>query len=146
MGKKVSTDNEWVFPAKLEGLYDGDTFNLELDLGFGLKIYKSVRLVGADTPEIRGGTPETKALARYAKDEAERFILGASTVVFRATVWAGKYGRPIGDMICDGASLSEWLIESKLAVLYDGGSRVEIQVEHQKNAEAAIESNLIQIE
>ena len=138
--------HEWKFPAKLERNYDGDTFSLELDLGFGLRHYTNVRLDGADTPELRGGTAETRALARKAKNEAAHFVGGATKVLFHSTKWAGKYGRPIGDILCNGKSLAQYLIRIRLAVPYDGGSRKEIQEVHQENAEWWIAEHGMEVE
>ena len=139
-------DHQWMFPIRLDHNYDGDTFDLEIDLGFSIKIYKSVRLAGVDTPELRGGTPETKALARFARDHAEWYIRYANKVFFKSTVWSGKYGRPVGDLICDGNSLADYLVAEGLAVPYDGGSRAELQAQHQKNAEILIEKGRISVE
>ena len=35
--------------------YDGDSFDLSLDLGFEIVVHKGCRLMGVDTPELRGG-------------------------------------------------------------------------------------------
>ena len=138
--------HEWKFPCKLDSNYDGDTFRLEIDIGFALRHYAPVRLHGADTPELRGGTELTKAAARLARDEAERFIRDAAEVMFHCVVWGGKYGRPVGDIICDGQSLAAWLIEEGLAVPYDGGSRTAIQVLHEENAQSLLNAGRITLE
>lgn len=93
-----------------------------------------MRLDGVDTPEMRGGTDATKAAAKLARDEALRFCAEAGELIYRPTVWRGKYGRPIGDLLADGASLAAWLIEHRLGVPYDGGSRAEKAAMHEANA------------
>ena len=125
---------EWKFPAKLDSNYDGDTFKLELDLGFGMRYFVAVRLYGVDTPELRGGTLKTKALAELARDQAAKFVLGAEEVFFHCTLWSGKYGRPAGELICDGKKLSNYLINNRLAVPYGGKSRIEVIEQHEANA------------
>ena len=137
---------KWIFPCELESNYDGDTFRLALDIGFALKHYVPVRLHGADTPELRGGTKLTKAAAKLARDEASRFIRAAEVVEFDCVVWGGKYGRPVGDILCDGQSLAAWLIENKLAVYYDGGSRKAIQLQHKANAEVLVAEGRLTVE
>ena len=136
-------EHEWKFPCKLESNYDGDTFKLELDVGFALRHYVAIRLYGVDTPELRGGTPETKALAVYVRDEAAKFINMAETTIFHSIIWGGKYGRPIGDILCDDKSLAEWLVENKLAVQYHGGNRKQLEEIHQQHAEELISENKI---
>ena len=128
--------HEWRFPAVAEGNYDGDTFNLCVDLGFALRHHISARLDGIDTPELRGGSELTKAAAKLARDEAGQFCAEADELIFKSTVWAGKYGRPVGDLIGDGVSLRDWLIENGLGIPYEGGtSRAGFQKRHQENAE-----------
>ena len=124
----------WTFPATLVKNYDGDTLSLRLDLGFAVALHADVRLDGVDTPELRGGTPETKALAKLARDQVTEFCRSADELIFRPTLWAGKYGRPIGDLVCDGQSLVQYLIDKRLGVPYGGGSRKSLQAAHQINA------------
>ena len=131
---------EWIFPVKLEDNYDGDTFKLAIDIGFALRHYAPVRLHGVDTPELRGGTDLTKAAAKLARDEAFRIINEADEVLFRSVVWSGKYGRPIGDIICDGEDLGTWLVQNMLALPYDGGSRKALQKQHRINSLALYEA------
>ena len=130
-------DHEWNFPAKLDDNYDGDTFKLELDLGFALRHFVSIRLDGVDTPELRGGSDLTKAAGKLARDEANQFVRAAKRLMFKCTVWGGKYGRPAGDLICDGQSLSDWLIDQGLGLPYDGGTRD--QAAHHRLAQALAE-------
>ena len=132
----IDQDRQWIFPAELDGSpYDGDSIRLELDLGFCMRSFVAVRLYGVDTPEMRGGTEVTKALAIDARDETERFIRAGSRVDFLCVEWGGKYGRPIGDIIVDGKSLARHLIDNRLGVEYYGGSRAMLQAKHAENAE-----------
>ena len=126
---------DWKFPCTVGENYDGDTFKLDIEIGFSLKYYASVRLDGVDTPELRGGTPLTKAAAKLARDEARSFVDHADELLFHSKVWKGKYGRPIGDLICDGVPLSQYLIDERLGVEYHGGSRTVIFAQHVTNAE-----------
>ena len=130
----------------MEDNYDGDTFKLEIDIGFALRHYVSIRLHGADTPELRGGSKLTKAAGRFARDEAESYIRAAKVTIFKCVLWGGKYGRPIGDIMCDGNSLAAWLIENHLAVLYDGGSRAAIFSQHEANAKLLLDAGRITLE
>ena len=126
------------FPCRLDSNYDGDTFKLEIDLGFMFRYFAAVRLAGVDTPELRGGTQMTKNLAKLARDKAEDFILGGSVIVFNCEVWGGKYGRPIGDIIVDRNSLVSYLIEERLGVAYNGGDRGPLVAQHTANANALV--------
>jgi micrococcal nuclease len=61
------------YRAKLHRVIDGDTFELDIDLGFGCWTRQVIRLRGLDTPELR--TPEGKiakeaAVAWFRRAEA----------------------------------------------------------------------------
>ena len=133
--------HDWTFPVRVAGNYDGDTLSCEFDLGFGLKYYSSIRLDGVDTPEIRGGTPLTKAAGRLARDTVAKLTAEAKEIIFHSTVWRGKYGRPVGRLYLDGRDLSEILIERSLGVYYTGGSRD--QSVHEANAAWLLEKGLL---
>ena len=55
------------YRAKAVRVVDGDTVYFEVDVGFKTKMTHSMRLLGIDTPEIRGGTDESKAKGQLAK-------------------------------------------------------------------------------
>ena len=85
---------------------------MDIDLGFGLfKTRQSVRLLHIDTPELRGGTPETKAAANEAKEHLEKLILKKEVIIKSYNVdsfgiWLAEsffYGRSINlQMVKDG--------------------------------------------
>lgn len=79
-------------------IYDGDTVKLEVELGFHASMKKmKFRLFGMDTPELRGGTDETKAAARAARDRLRELIVEQDLMIqtFRTKDYdkKGKYGR-----------------------------------------------------
>jgi len=118
--------------------YDGDSFNLTLDLGFGLVLHRKCRLEGADTPELSGGTPRSKAAGRLARDKARRFVAMAMAdegAVFVSETYTGKFGRPLGDFVrvSDGKSLREFLFDGNYAVPYWGGAKQDIAPLHAAN-------------
>lgn len=44
--------NTFIYNAELIRIVDGDTYLMDLDLGFNLRLTKHVRLFGLDTPEL----------------------------------------------------------------------------------------------
>ena len=128
-------EHEWRFPCAAVRNYDGDTVSLDLDLGFDIHFHAEVRLWGVDTPEMRGGTELTKAAARLARDTVRQWVGDAEKLEYLSIQWSGKYGRPIGDLLLDGRSLTERLIAARLGIPYDGGSRDHVLAEHVRNAE-----------
>ena len=128
--------------------YDGDTFTLRLDMGFGMQWIGSVRIHLVDTPELRGGTDRSKAAGKLAKAEAAKFVQqgmagrGAyfqSEYLEEKSTKMGKYGRPLGDILCYKGSedtivsLTFHLIKRRLAVDYYGGSKALIAAQHEAN-------------
>ena len=77
----------YVYHAKLIQVTDGDTLDLELDVGFGIKFDATVRLENINAPEL--DTPPGKR----ARDFIAQKLQGAYLVV--ETKKQGKYGRYI---------------------------------------------------
>lgn len=81
-------------------VYDGDTVSsMEVNLGFHATMEKmKFRLFGIDTPELRGGTEETKAAARASRDRLRELIVGKELQIktYKSSNYVdkkGKYGR-----------------------------------------------------
>ena len=103
--------------------YDGDTvtFNLpELHPIIGEKI--SIRVNGIDTPEINGKCEKEKYDAKQAQQMVADILKDAEQIVLR-NMERGKYFRIAADVIVDGESLGDMLIEAGMAVRYDGGKK-----------------------
>lgn len=104
--------------------YDGDTLyirhpGLEPELR-DLKI----RVIGVDTPEIRGDCPREKDLARKAKIYVRERIDQADLIEFCNVSW-DKYGERIDAVVrLDGKDLAQDIIENDLGRSYSGGTRL----------------------
>lgn len=80
--------------AHVDSVYDGDTITATVELGFHVQMQKlKFRLYGINTPEIRGGTEETKAAGRAARDRLRELILGKRVLLYTQKDKTGKYGR-----------------------------------------------------
>jgi len=89
-----STDKVYLYWAKVTNVYDGDTLTADISVGFGITLAKQkLRLYGIDTPEIRGGTEETKAAARTSRDRLRGLVLDRWIVLETIKDEKGKYGR-----------------------------------------------------
>ena len=103
--------------------YDGDTitFNLPgLHPIIGEKI--SIRVNGIDTPETRGKCEKEKYDAQQTKEMVADILMDAEQIDLK-NIERGKYFRIVADVIVDGESLADILIETGLAVPYDGGTK-----------------------
>lgn len=115
-------------------VYDGDTIKVDFDFA-GPAIFNrnvSIRILGIDTPEIRGQCEEEKALAQKAKHWLETKLARARTVELH-DAGRDKYFRVLGNLVIDGESVSQQLIAQGLARSYDGGHKTpwcEIKSSH----------------
>jgi micrococcal nuclease len=85
------------YRAKLLRVVDGDTVDLQVDLGFRILHNIRVRLAGIDTPEIFGKTtPGEREKGLEAKAYVEAALTSIDLVI--RTNKTGKYGRWIADI------------------------------------------------
>ena len=103
--------------------YDGDTITFNLP-GFHPIIGKKigVRVNGIDTPEIRGKCDKEKYDAQQAKDMVTDILKDAKQITLK-NMERGKYFRIAADVIVDGESLGDMLVEAGVATRYDGGKK-----------------------
>jgi|TARA_R110000824_G_scaffold124248_5_gene282535 micrococcal nuclease len=96
------TRDDYIRRAKIVRLVDGDTVDVDIDLGMAITTRQRLRLFGINTPEVRGsekvaGHAATQHLAdllvRY-RHEGEWDI-----VVQTRKDKRGKYGRYLADLI-----------------------------------------------
>ena len=109
-------------PATVVSVYDGDTVKINAAIWPGVTWAGSVRVVGIDTPELRGKCPEEKEAAIAAR-EFVKSILGIHVLLH--DVKLGKYaGRVLASIQTEtGVDLAEMLIAHGHARRYDGGAR-----------------------
>jgi micrococcal nuclease len=100
--------------------YDGDTITFNLPNRhpiIGKKI--SIRLNGIDTPEIKGKCEKEKYDAEQAREMVRDILKDAEKITLK-NMQRGKYFRIASDVIVDGESLGNMLIEAGMAIRYDG--------------------------
>lgn len=100
------------YRASLMRVIDGDTYELRIDLGFGVAVTIRVRLQGVDAPEITGPTRQRGLEAAYFA--AAQFEKAQSIVVETHKLPDGKrdaktFDRYVADIWLDGVSLRDTL-------------------------------------
>lgn len=112
---------------KVHAIVDGDTIDVDIDLGFNVSYFQRVRLAGIDTPESRTTDKYEKQLGLEVKQKLKDLLSGAKTVVIRTEKpdSTEKYGRVLGWLYIDGAqeSVNHSLISSGYAWEYGGGAK-----------------------
>ncbi len=127
----LSTENIQAAPqygtvtvSKVTSVYDGDTFRVDIDslppiVGKNIPI----RVNGVDTPEIRGKCQYEKDLALEARDFVRNKLANAKEIKL-TNLQRGKYFRVVANVVVDGVSLEQELLDNKLAYEYDGGKKL----------------------
>ena len=90
-------------------VYDGDTITVDIDLGFNIVLKdQKIRLLGVDTPELRGDEKE-KGIA--VRDELRKLILNKKIILKTDKDKKGKYGRWLGTVYLDKVNINSLLIK-----------------------------------
>lgn len=114
---------------KVTKVVDGDTIDVDIDLGFNISFSQRVRLAGIDTPESRTKDAREKALGLEVKNKVKVSIESAKKVVIKTELpdSTEKYGRILGWVYLDDStkSLNEQLIEEGYAWGYMGETKIK---------------------
>jgi len=117
------------YVKKVSKVVDGDTIDVDIDLGFDISFTSRVRLAGIDTPESRTTDKVEKALGLEAKAFLKSAIDSAKTVVIKTEKMdsSEKYGRILGWVFLDGSetSINEEMIKAGHAWGYLGDTKVK---------------------
>jgi micrococcal nuclease len=117
------------YVKKVTKVVDGDTIDVEIDLGFSISFSSRVRLAGIDTPESRTKDKEEKVLGLESKKVLSDRIANAKSIVIRTEKMDSteKYGRILGWLYLDGEALSvnEALVADGYAWGYLGDTKVK---------------------
>jgi micrococcal nuclease len=114
---------------KVTNVVDGDTIDVDIDLGFDISFSSRVRLAGIDTPESRTKDLAEKKLGLEAKEYVKSKIKDAKDVVIKTEKMdsSEKYGRILGWLFLDGSkvSVNEQMIADGYAWGYLGDTKVK---------------------
>lgn len=114
---------------KITGVVDGDTIDVDIDLGFSVSFSQRVRLAGIDTPESRTSDKAEKVLGLEAKEYLKSKLKDAKVVIIKTEKpdSSEKYGRILGWLYVDGdtVSVNDHMIEDGYAWGYLGETKVK---------------------
>ena len=149
VAEKVSESKMYEYKCELDRVVDGDTVDVDIDLGFGVWLKKErVRIMGIDTPESRTSDKIEKIFGKAAsarlKELIEEDCILCTTKDRSGEDERGKFGRVLGDFrLSDGRMVTKVLIEEGHAVDYYGGSKEELQEQHMKNRAFLIAGGIV---
>ena len=106
------------------GAYDGDTIYSQMPMLPAPLSKVSIRIIGIDTPEMRGKCSYEKDQARLAKSKLLEIISTNKVVIVKDVKWDKYGGRVLGRVFLeDGTDVRLAMINSGLARPYSGGFR-----------------------
>lgn len=141
------------YRANLIKVVDGDTVDVDIDLGFGVWLKdERVRIAGIDTPESRTSDKVEKLFGLAAKKRVQELL--AEKVVLKTFAakdgedMKGKFGRILGDFYVgnDKKLLTEVMIDEGHAVPYHGQSKDDVQAMHLSNRERLVNKGIVILE
>lgn len=128
---------------------DGDTVDVDIDLGFGVWLRNErVRIMGIDTPESRTSNEVEKLFGKAAKNRLKELLHEGAVLVTTEEAsgedMRGKFGRILGDFkIPDGRMVTEVMASEGHCVPYFGGSKDDVQAQHMINRERLLNEGIV---
>ena len=141
------------YNCTIRRVVDGDTVDVDIDLGFGIWIHNErVRLYGIDTPESRTRDLEEKKAGLFAKDVVLHYLPEGSKQILRTHKdKVGKYGRVLGEFVIYDSladrqtTINQFMIDHKIGVEYSGKSKDEIVKQHIENRKYLEEKDMFNL-
>ncbi len=132
------------YRVKVIKVVDGDTVDVDIDLGFGVWLKKQrIRLYGIDTPESRTRDKEEKKYGKAASAFLKDHLKIGVPVLRTHKDGKGKFGRILGEFwveehneehnVTAKTNINQLMIEEHHAVGYHGQSKEDIAEEHLAN-------------
>ena len=117
---------KFYYGCTLRRVIDGDTIDVDADLGFDVSLKLRLRFAGINTPESRTRNLEEKALGLAAKARLKEVLESADSIEFES-FGKGKFGRVLATPYVVNndkrTDVCQLLVREDHARLYDGGKR-----------------------
>ena len=144
------------YKAKILRVVDGDTVDVDIDLGFGVWLRNErVRIMGIDTPESRTRDKQEKRFGLLAKERLKELLPKGKDSVLRTQIdkdgedAKGKFGRILGNFVYGHGHngrftmVTDILIKEGHAVAYYGQNKEDIEKAHLLNREKLIKEGKV---
>ena len=106
------------YRISLDRVVDGDTIDCCIDLGFGVSVFKRIRLIGINAPETRTKDKEEKLLGIITKEWLEDRLANMDIVIKTFKDSTGKYGRVLADIYINDVSINQEMLNLGLVEVY----------------------------
>lgn len=133
------------YKCKILRIVDGDTVDVDIDLGFGVWLHKErVRMKGIDTPESRTSDKEEKVYGMLSKNFVKDTLpIGSMQILRTHKDKTGKFGRILGDFLIEDKSLGDIMVDKSLAVRYNGENKDEMGPAHLANRNILLHEGIV---
>ena len=142
------------YRATIVKVIDGDTVDVDIDLGFGIVLSdERVRVMGIDTPESRTRDKVEKKFGLAAKARLKELLGKTCTLKTQINKsgedMKGKFGRILGDFDVYDNKTDSWqpvtkvLVSEGHAVPYHGQNKEDIQTAHLANRVKLLEDGVV---
>ena len=130
------------YDVKVIKVVDGDTVDVDIDLGFGVTLTdERVRIMGIDTPESRTRDKVEDLFGEAAKARLKELMKDGGKLITtedrKGEDMKGKFGRILGDFKVDYngemKKVTDIMTEEGHCVPYFGGSKDDTQAAHVVN-------------
>ena len=126
----MSLKDPYVYRVRqVHKVVDGDTIDVDIDLGFDVSLAKRVRLAGIDTPESRTKDSYETKLGLESKDWLMHRLEFAKNIIIKTELpdSTEKYGRILGWLYINDepTSINEQMIQQGYAWSYLGDTKVK---------------------
>ena len=131
---------------------DGDTVDVDIDLGFGICLKdERVRIMGIDTPESRTSDRVEDLFGEAAKARLKELLKYGGKLITtedkNGEDMKGKFGRILGDFYVEHNGerqrVTDIMIAEGHCVPYFGGSKDDVQKQHQINRERLLQEGVV---
>lgn len=137
------------YNCKVNRVVDGDTVDVDIDLGFGIVLTdERVRIMGIDTPESRTSDKVEKVFGLASKERLKELL--GKTAILKTEInkdgedMKGKFGRVLGDFITShGDRVTEILIKEGHAVPYHGQNKADVELAHMANRQKLLNEGVV---
>ena len=147
------------YKCKILRVVDGDTVDIDIDLGFGIWVHKErVRMMGIDTPESRTKDLTEKQFGLASKARLKELLPIGSIQILKTEIdksgedKKGKFGRILGDFLIErnvsgsyeqNVRVTSIMIEEGHGVKYFGQNKADIEKDHMVNRQRLLHVGVV---
>ena len=147
------------YKCKILRVVDGDTVDIDIDLGFGIWVHKErVRMMGIDTPESRTRDLVEKQFGLASKVRLKELLPVGSIQILKTEIdksgedKKGKFGRVLGDFLIErkvgglfeqNVRVTTIMIEEGHGVKYFGQNKADVEKDHMINRQRLLHEGVV---